>query len=98
MLIRYVIGRPTVPAEPKVLKAGGVSKDARADTTQELYLRACESEQVEPCADYSAHLANRDLSAWQFRLDMYASTHLVNAAIIDAQRLELRALPMEELL
>ena len=84
MLIRYVIGRPTVPAQPKVLKAGGVSKDARADTTQELYLRACESEQVEPCADYSAHLANRDLSAWQFRLDMFASADLVHAALTDA--------------
>ena len=84
MFIRYVIGRPTVPAEPKTLKAGGVSRDARRDTTAELYLRACDFEQVTPDPAYVEHLKARDMIAWQYRLDMYATPDLVLAAVQDA--------------
>lgn len=84
MFIRYVVGRPTVPQEPKILKAGGVSRDARRDTTLELYLRACEYEQVTPDVDYVHHLKARDSIAWQYRLDIYAGKDQVQAAMQDA--------------
>jgi len=84
LFIRYVIGRPTVPQEPKRLKAGGVSKDARRDTTLELYLRACDFEQVKPDPGYIEHLTERDLSAWQYRLDMFATSDQILAAVQDA--------------
>ena len=74
MFIRYVIGRPAVPAEPKILKAGGVSRDLRRDTTLELYLRACDHEQVTPNVDYVHHLKARDSIAWQYRLDIFAAS------------------------
>lgn len=84
MFIRYVIGRPTVPQEPKILKAGGVSKDVRRDTTLELYLRACDFEQVTPDPNYVDHLKGRDLVSWQYRLDMYAGKDQILAAVQDA--------------
>jgi len=84
VFIRYVVGRPTVPQEPKILKAGGVSRDARRDTTLELYLRACEYEQVKPNVDYVQHLKARDSIAWQYRLDIYAGKDQVLAAMQDA--------------
>ena len=84
MLIRYVIGRPTVPSEPLKLKAGGISRSKIADTTEELYLRTCDFEQVEPNPAYVEHLQARDMIAWQFRLDMFAHAELISAAINDA--------------
>ena len=84
MLVRYVIGRPTVPKQPVRLKAGGVSRDLRRDTTRELYLRACEQEGVVPSPDYCEHLRSRDLTTWQYRLDMFAGPDYVRAALLDA--------------
>ena len=84
MLIRYVIGRPVPPKEPVRLKAGGVSRDKNRDTTEALYLAACEDLGEHPVKSYVDHLRHRDLQAWQYRLDMYASPETVRAALLDA--------------
>lgn len=90
MIIRYVIGRPEAPAEPKILKAGGVSKDARRDTTLALYLAACDDQEVPPDAGYVEHLRARDKTAWVYSVDMFASPDLVAAALDDAKRIQAR--------
>jgi len=88
MLIRYVIGRPTAPLEPKTLKRGGVSRDLRRDTTLELYLRACKAEEVEPKPDYVEHLRIRDAKTWAFALDMWCTQEQEAAALYDASQVQ----------
>jgi hypothetical protein len=88
MLIRYVIGRPVPPKEPVRLKAGGISRDKNRDTTEALYLAACEELDQHPVTAYVEHLRERDLRAWQFRQDIYASPELVSAALHDARTIQ----------
>ena len=85
MLIRYIIGRPTAPVVPLVLKTGKVSTNMRADTTADLYQEVCEREGQPVKEDYLEHLKQRDLEAWVYRYDMWADNELINGALYDAQ-------------
>ena len=83
MIIRYVLGRPIPPKEPKVLKSGALSTDVRQDTTLAAYLAACEETQTEPKADFVERLKETDQTAWVFRYDMFCSQEMMNVALYD---------------
>jgi hypothetical protein len=85
MIIRYVLGRPVPPVAPQVLKGGKVSTNKLRDTTAALYLSTCQTEGLEPNAEYVEHLKQRDSEAWVFKYDMYSGDDLLNAALYDAQ-------------
>ena len=85
MLIRYILGRPTPPSKPQVLKSGKVSTNLRADTTAALYVKTCDDQGQDVDQTYLEHLQQRDQEAWVFGYDMWADDTLTNSALYDAQ-------------
>ena len=69
--IRYVLARPALPKQPKILAASGnrgprVSDAKNQDTSADLYLAAHKEMGTEPDPETLAHYKQRDKYAWKY--------------------------------